>query len=146
MLIIAKPSAKTQPTSEARSINLNAGLSIQGFKVLLIDIDPQCNSTRVFIHPDEETSIEKSLYNTILIFAPLSSIIQKTRFNNLSFVPSHIQLSSAALGSAVHDPFMVMSFMALEVIPSLKLTGQGLVDVEQFKPVPLFVEDFGKTK
>jgi adenine deaminase len=50
-------------------------------------------------------------------------------------------ISSAALGSAVHDPFMVMTFMALEVIPSLKLTDQGLVDVEQFKPVPLFVAD-----
>lgn len=48
---------------------------------------------------------------------------------------------SAVLGSAVHDPFMVMSFMALEVIPSLKLTDQGLVDVEKFEPVPLFVEE-----
>jgi adenine deaminase len=30
--------------------------------------------------------------------------------------------------------------MALEVIPTLKLTDQGLIDVEQFKPVKLFVE------
>src|SRR5262249_27844957 len=29
------------------------------------------------------------------------------------------------LGSPLHDPFMAMSFMALEVIPSLKLTDQG---------------------
>jgi adenine deaminase len=43
------------------------------------------------------------------------------------------------LGSAYADPFMAMSFMALEVIPSLKLTDQGLVDVEQFKIVDLFV-------
>jgi adenine deaminase len=42
------------------------------------------------------------------------------------------------LGSAYADPFMAMSFMALEVIPSLKLTDQGLVDVEQFKIVDLF--------
>ena len=32
-----------------------------------------------------------------------------------------------------------MGFMALEVIPSLKLTDLGLVDVDQFKPVELFV-------
>jgi len=32
-----------------------------------------------------------------------------------------------------------MSFMALEVIPKLKLTDVGLVDVEQFKVVDLFV-------
>jgi adenine deaminase len=35
---------------------------------------------------------------------------------------------------------MAMSFMALEVIPALKLTDQGLVDVERFELVPLFVE------
>ena len=43
------------------------------------------------------------------------------------------------LGSAMFDPFMAMSFMALEVIPKLKLTDVGLVDVEQFKVVDLFV-------
>jgi len=32
-----------------------------------------------------------------------------------------------------------MSFMALEVIPSLKLTDQGLVDVDKFEIVPLWV-------
>ena len=43
------------------------------------------------------------------------------------------------LGSTMRDPFMAMSFMALEVIPYLKLTDLGLVDVEQFKVVDLFV-------
>jgi adenine deaminase len=51
-----------------------------------------------------------------------------------------LHISAAALGAEPHSPFMVMSFMALEVIPALKLTDQGLVDVEQFKPVELFVE------
>lgn len=44
-----------------------------------------------------------------------------------------------AQGSELHDPFMAMSFMALEVIPSLKLTDQGLVDVEAFDFIDLFV-------
>lgn len=48
--------------------------------------------------------------------------------------------AAQALGSPLHDPFMAMSFMALEVIPKLKLTDQGLVDVEQFKIVPIFVD------
>ncbi|MBN1964269.1 MAG: adenine deaminase, partial [Anaerolineae bacterium] len=43
------------------------------------------------------------------------------------------------LGSTLHDPFMAMSFMALEVIPSLKLTDVGLVDVDKFEVVDLFV-------
>jgi adenine deaminase len=37
------------------------------------------------------------------------------------------------------DPFMAMSFMGLEVIPKLKLTDKGLVDVEQFQIINLFV-------
>jgi adenine deaminase len=51
-----------------------------------------------------------------------------------------LQVIRQALGSPLHDPFMAMGFMALEVIPSLKLTDVGLVDVEQFKLVDLFVE------
>jgi adenine deaminase len=37
-------------------------------------------------------------------------------------------------------PFMTLSFMALPVIPELKLTDKGLVDVNQFSIVPLFVK------
>jgi len=47
--------------------------------------------------------------------------------------------AARSLGSTLHDPFMAMSFMALEVIPSLKLTDQGLVDVDHFRRVDLFV-------
>lgn len=43
-------------------------------------------------------------------------------------------------GATMADPFMAMSFMALEVIPSLKLTDQGLVDVDRFERVPLWVD------
>lgn len=49
-------------------------------------------------------------------------------------------LTAAAqeLGCALPDPLMTMSFLALPVIPILKLTDKGLVDVEQFAIVPLF--------
>lgn len=46
--------------------------------------------------------------------------------------------AASAQGSRLHDPFMAMSFMALEVIPKLKLTDQGLVDVEKFAFTDLF--------
>lgn len=44
------------------------------------------------------------------------------------------------LGSPLHEPFMTMSFLGLEVIPSLKLTDRGLVDVEHQCVVPLFAD------
>ena len=45
------------------------------------------------------------------------------------------------LGSKIPDPFMTLSFLSLPVIPELKITDKGLVDVTQFKFVPLFGEE-----
>ena len=45
------------------------------------------------------------------------------------------------LGSNLRDPFMTLSFMALPVIPALKITDHGLVDVAAFKIVPLFLDE-----
>lgn len=47
---------------------------------------------------------------------------------------------AAAYGSALQDPFMTLSFLALPVIPELKITDKGLVDVGRFAFVPLFVD------
>jgi adenine deaminase len=46
-----------------------------------------------------------------------------------------------ALGCPIDDPFMPLSFMPLVVIPHLKLSDQGLVDVDRFDFVPLVVEE-----
>ena len=43
------------------------------------------------------------------------------------------------LGSPLKDPFMTLSFLALPVIPALKITDLGLVDVNQFRHVALFM-------
>jgi adenine deaminase len=55
----------------------------------------------------------------------------------------HDSLTAAAreLGSPLTDPLMSTCFMALSVIPSLKLTDLGLVDVDKFELTPLFVEN-----
>lgn len=42
------------------------------------------------------------------------------------------------LGTMLKNPFMTLSFLALPVIPELKLTDKGLVDVEKFEIIPLF--------
>jgi adenine deaminase len=52
----------------------------------------------------------------------------------------HTLLAAArGLGASLRDPYMAMSFLALEVIPSLKLTDLGLVNVDRFEIVSLFV-------
>jgi adenine deaminase len=47
--------------------------------------------------------------------------------------------AAAQLGCSIPEPFMALSFLALPVIPELKLTDMGLVDVNRFSIVPLFV-------
>ncbi|MBU4000870.1 MAG: hypothetical protein KKB94_00985, partial [Proteobacteria bacterium] len=48
-------------------------------------------------------------------------------------------LAAKSLGADMSEPFMALSFLALPVIPELKITDQGLVDVRAFKIIPLFV-------
>jgi adenine deaminase len=51
----------------------------------------------------------------------------------------NLKRATAHIG-AISDPFMYLSFLALTVIPSLRITDRGLFDVGQFKDVPLFVK------
>jgi adenine deaminase len=44
-----------------------------------------------------------------------------------------------SMGS-ITDPFMYLSFLALTVIPALRITDQGLFDVHEYAHVPLFVK------
>ena len=48
--------------------------------------------------------------------------------------------AARALGSSLHDPFMAMSFLSLEVIPALKVTDKGLIDTAGLAVVPLWVD------
>ena len=45
-----------------------------------------------------------------------------------------------SMGCSMKSPFMTLSFMALLVIPDLKIGDRGLFDVKKFEPVSLFVE------
>jgi adenine deaminase len=51
-----------------------------------------------------------------------------------------VNQAAKSLGAIPNDPFMALSFLALPVIPELKLTDKGLVDVIKFSLVNLFVE------
>ena len=71
-----------------------------------------------------------------LVVAGLMSTASLERVVNLK---KEVNQAARVLGATLEQPFMALSFMALPVIPKLKLTDQGLVDVESFKHVPLFV-------
>ena len=52
---------------------------------------------------------------------------------------ARVHEAAKACGCALPAPFMTLAFIALPVIPALKLTDQGLVDVGKFQRVPLIV-------
>lgn len=49
-----------------------------------------------------------------------------------------VQAAAASIGCSLPSPFMTMSFLALAVIPSLKITDRGLVDVQKFAFIDLW--------
>ena len=53
---------------------------------------------------------------------------------------SSMERRLAGMGVSIAAPFMTLSFLALSVIPELKITDRGLVDVVRFELVPLGVE------
>jgi adenine deaminase len=70
---------------------------------------------------------------------PVAGLMSDRPIEEVRLAYDQLLAACKQLGSPLHDPFMAMSFMALEVIPSLKLTDKGLVDVEKFQIVDLFV-------
>ena len=74
-----------------------------------------------------------------LLPLPVAGLMSNLPLEDVLGKIEELHAAAADLGSKLHDPFMATAFLALEVIPSLKLTDRGLVDVESFDHVPLFV-------
>ena len=66
----------------------------------------------------------------LLSDAPLADVIEQSRACNEA---------AHGLGWSGATPFLTLSFLGLSVIPSLKITDRGLVDVDRFELVPLEV-------
>jgi adenine deaminase len=71
---------------------------------------------------------------------PIAGLMSEKSAKELSVEMQDIEQAARDLGCTVSSPFMAMSFLALPVIPRLKLTDKGLVDVKKFGFVPLFVD------
>ncbi len=71
---------------------------------------------------------------------PVAGLMSLAPLEEVTSRQAALQQACRALGATIPDPFMALSFLALPVIPKLKLTDRGLVDVEHFRLVPLFGE------
>lgn len=69
---------------------------------------------------------------------PVAGIMSAEDGYSVATSYSRLDKQAKALGSNLYAPFMTLSFMALLVIPSLKLSDKGLFDGTTFKFTPLF--------
>lgn len=77
------------------AVNLSAFLAIKGQKVLLLDIDPQGNSTSGL--GVNKHRIKKCIYNVLVDEFPVDAIIVPTSIKNLDVAPATIQLAGAEI-------------------------------------------------
>lgn len=69
---------------------------------------------------------------------PIAGLMSDQPLSEVHRLSQELRRTAQALGSSLPDPFMSLSFLALPVIPVLKITDLGVVNVSQFKIVPLF--------
>ncbi len=80
-------------------INLAAGLSMKGKKILVIDLDPQGNAT-TGLGLSNTASSDTTIYNVLNGNKKISEVIQKTSFENLNLITSNVDLSGLEVETA----------------------------------------------
>ncbi|MEN6438084.1 MAG: adenine deaminase [Syntrophobacter sp.] len=75
---------------------------------------------------------------TVVLPLPIAGLMSAGPAPEVAEQLARLKNWAKARGSVLENPFMALSFLALPVIPELKLTDLGLVDVSRFALVPLF--------
>jgi len=70
---------------------------------------------------------------------PIAGLMSDQPTKEVAIAEEKLIVKARELGCKPSDPFMALSFLALPVIPALKLTDKGLVDVNKFQFVSLYI-------
>jgi adenine deaminase len=70
---------------------------------------------------------------------PIGGLLSEEPVEDVAAAARALEQAAAVLGVTLPAPFMAMSFLALSVVPELKITDRGYVDVDRFELVPLVV-------
>jgi adenine deaminase len=67
---------------------------------------------------------------------PVAELMSLGSFEEVHASLADLRRAAASLGVVLHEPFLQLAFLALPVIPALKITDRGMVDVTKFEIIP----------
>jgi chromosome partitioning protein len=147
--IIAITNQKGGEGKTTTAINLAFGLARKGHKTLLIDLDPQANTTGIFHDPE---GIEKTMYNLFTGTATMREILLDTDYPDLKIAPSKITLAEVeSMGLNVDAPYIVrdaisqisgFDFIIIDCPPSLSIFTINALVAATHVVVPAQAEKF----
>lgn len=70
---------------------------------------------------------------------PIAGLMSDRSFEEVMAEIAELEKASRVIGCQIPDPFMSMAFLSLSVIPEIKITDKGLIDVNKFEITDLFV-------
>lgn len=131
-------------------VNFAAGLGMKKKKTLLVDLDPQGNTTSgVGV---DKAEIEASTYNMLVDGTPAKDILINTEFKNLDLLPADMNLAGAeielaenenrfsALKKALAPLVMEYDYIIIDCPPSLGLLSLNALTASDTLIVPLQCE------